>query len=99
MSPSPPVPGRSGAAGRGHLATQRALAATRAAARDGADALLVHVPVVGDRGVQRLLDSWVEQAADTLRAISEAAEERLLDLGGPGPTSDADRPARPAVRR
>ena len=36
---------------------------------------------------QRLLDAWVEQAADALRALSEMAEERLLDLGRPG-TSD-----------
>ncbi|GAB3080676.1 hypothetical protein GCM10027053_51230 [Intrasporangium mesophilum] len=81
MTPARPAPGASGSAGRGDLATQRSLAATRSAARDQADELLVHVPVLGDRAVQRLLDSWVEQAADTLRAISEAAEERLLDAG------------------
>ena len=62
-------------------ASLRALAATRAVPRDQADELLLHVPVVGDLAVQRLLDSWVEQAADTLRAVSEAAEERLLELG------------------
>jgi hypothetical protein len=93
MTSARPAPGPSGSAGRGDLATQRALAATRAATRDHADELLVHVPVLGDRAVQRLLDSWVEQAADTLRSISEAAEERLLDAARP------DHPGEPAGQR
>jgi hypothetical protein len=75
----------------------RALAATRAAARDQADELLLHVPVVGDLGVQRLLDGWVEQAADTLRAVSEAAEERLLELGRSSEPYAGTPPARDAA--
>ncbi|MCU1536734.1 MAG: hypothetical protein JWP82_1085 [Humibacillus sp.] len=62
-------------------ATLRALAATRARTRELSDDLLGHLPDVGDLTTQRLLDAWVEQAADTLRALSEAAEERLLELG------------------
>ena len=66
-------------------AALRALAAARAETRAMSDRLLGHLPDVGDLATQRLLDAWVEQAADTLRAVSEAAEERLLDLGRPGP--------------
>jgi hypothetical protein len=43
--------------------------------------LLTHVPDVGDVSTQRLLDAWVEQAADTLLALSDALEERLLAHG------------------
>jgi hypothetical protein len=43
--------------------------------------LLTHVPDVGDVVTQRLLDAWVEQAADTLLALSDALEERLLARG------------------
>ena len=74
-----------------------ALAATRAVARGQADELLLHVPVVGDLGVQRLLDSWVEQAADTLRAVSEAAEERLLELGRSHEPYAGTPPSRPGA--
>jgi uncharacterized protein YjiS (DUF1127 family) len=62
----------------------RALAAARAETREMSDRLLDHLPDVGDLATQRLLDAWVEQAADALRALSEMAEERLLDLGRPG---------------
>ena len=61
----------------------RALAAARAETRAMSDRLLDHLPDVGDLATQRLLDAWVEQAADALRALSEMAEERLLDLGRP----------------
>ena len=43
------------------------------------------------RSVGGVLDAWVEQASDTLRALSEALEERLLELGstrGTRPTGD-----------
>src|SRR6186713_288451 len=63
----------------------RALVAARAETRSMSDRLLDHLPDVGDLATQRLLDAWVEQAADTLRALSEAAEERLLDLGRASP--------------
>ncbi|HET7399985.1 MAG TPA: hypothetical protein VFJ94_15830 [Intrasporangium sp.] len=58
-----------------------ALARARSATREVADDLLTHLPDVGDPATQRLLDAWVEQAADTLRAVSEALEERLLGAG------------------
>ncbi|HET8987321.1 MAG TPA: hypothetical protein VFN43_02330 [Humibacillus sp.] len=66
-------------------AALRALAAARAETRAMSDRLLEHLPDVGDLTTQRLLDTWVEQAADALRALSDAAEERLLDLGRPSP--------------
>lgn len=62
-------------------ATTRVLAFARSTARDLSDELLTHLPDLGDLPTQRALDAWVEQAADTLRALSEALEERLLDLG------------------
>jgi|SRR6478609_1419619 len=77
------------AAGAADPATLRALADARAGARSLSDALLTHLPDVGDLATQRLLDAWVEQGADTLRALAEALEERLLDLGSAG-TGPAD---------
>ena len=74
----------SGSGAAGDSATVRALTVARATTRSQADELLTHVPVVGDLTGQRLLDGWVEQAADTLRALSEALEERLIDLGTGG---------------
>src|SRR6476659_7295856 len=62
-------------------ATLRALATGRSATRTMSDDLLTHLPDLGDLPTQRDLDAWVEQAADTLRALSEALEERLLELG------------------
>jgi hypothetical protein len=73
-------------------ATLRALAAGRATARSLSEELLTHLPDVGDLPTQRALDTWVEQAADTLAALSEALEERLLDLGAaPGRTEHVER--------
>lgn len=67
--------------GRSSPAQLRSLADGRAATRRMAGDLLTHVPDVGDVVVQRLLDAWVEQAADTLLALSDALEERLLTAG------------------
>ncbi|CAN7289561.1 hypothetical protein LJR027_001306 [Terrabacter sp. LjRoot27] len=78
-------------AGAADPATLRALAAGRSTTRALSDDLLTHLPDLGDLPTQRALDTWVEQAADTLRALSEALEERLLDLGAPGrPHEGAD---------
>jgi hypothetical protein len=66
-------------------AALRALVAARTETRAMSDRLLDHLPDLGDLATQRLLDAWVEQAADTLRALSEAVEERLLDLGRESP--------------
>ncbi len=59
--------------------TLRALARARSVTAAASDELLTHVPDLGDLPAGRVLDAWVEQAADTLRALSEATEERLLD--------------------
>lgn len=59
----------------------RSLAEGRATTRRMAGELLTHVPDVGNPSTQRLLDAWVEQAADTLLALSDAFEERLLGSG------------------
>jgi hypothetical protein len=67
--------------GAAEAVTLRALADARAGSRSLSDALLTHLPDVGDLATQRLLDAWVEQGADTLRALAETLEERLLDLG------------------
>lgn len=62
-------------------ATLRGLARTRSTTRELSDQLLTHLPDLGDAVTQRAVDSWVEQAADTLRALGEALEERLIELG------------------
>ena len=59
-------------------AVLHALGRTHRATRNVADDLLAHLPEVGDAVTQRALDAWVEQAADTMRALTEALEERLL---------------------
>lgn len=64
-------------------ATLRALTCARRVTRDLASDLLTHLPDLGDIGTQRELDAWVEQAADTLRALSDAMEERLLEVSKP----------------
>jgi len=70
-----------GPLGRTEAATLRGLTRGRVLTRDLADELLTHLPDVGDLMTQRVLDDWVERAADSLRAVSEAMEERLIDLG------------------
>jgi hypothetical protein len=75
-------------------ATTRVLIAARSTARELSDELLTHLPDLGHLPTQRALDVWVEQAADTLRALSEALEERLLDLGT-GPASGHASATRP----
>jgi len=73
-------------------ATLRAYAAGRATAPGPSEEVPTHLPDVGDLPTQRALDTWVEQAADTLAALSEALEERLLDLGAaPGRTDQVER--------
>lgn len=73
--PSPVRPSTGAAEQR----TLRALARARSVTAALSDDLLTHVPDLGDLSTGRVLDAWVEQAADTLRALSEAIEERLLD--------------------
>lgn len=77
-------------AGTADPATLRALVTARATTRTMSDDLLTHLPDLGDLPTQRALDAWVEQAADTLRALSEALEERLLELGSTRGSHPAD---------
>lgn len=72
------------AGGPADQATLRGLTRGRRVTHDLADDLLTHLPDLGDIGTQRELDCWVEQAADTLRAVSEAIEERLIAVGRAG---------------
>lgn len=72
-------------AGAADPAILRALTTGRSTTRTMSDELLTHLPDLGDLPTQRALDAWVEQAADTLRALSEALEERLLELGSARP--------------
>lgn len=67
--------------GRPASAVLSALAEARRTGLDLAEELLTHLPDLGDATTQRAVDAWVEQAADTLRALAEACEERLLDEG------------------
>ena len=76
-------------------ATLRALTHARATTRSLSDDLLTHLPDVGDLTTQRLLDAWVEQAADTMRALAEGLEERLLELARPVPTDHSTGPGSP----
>lgn len=78
--------GDSGVAARAALAD---LAGARRVAFAAADELLGHAPDTGDLAASRHLDAWVDQAADTLRALSEALEESLIDLGASLTRSDA----------
>ncbi len=65
----------------GASAGLRGLARARSTTGEMAQELLSHLPEVGDATTQSVLDAWVEQAADTLRAVSGALEDRLLELG------------------
>lgn len=81
------------APGRPANAAVAALVDARRVGLDLAEDLLTHLPDLGDPATQRAVDGWVEQAADTLRAVAEAIEERLLDLGR-APTEQAHRAGR-----
>ncbi len=55
------------------------LDALRAAVVRAEDEVLACLVVTGEPRPQRVLDDWLDQAADTLRALGEAAD----DLTGP----------------
>lgn len=57
------------------LALGAALEGLRAVAREGAEEVLGHVPEVGDRLTQNALDSFLDQLADTLRALDTESTE------------------------
>lgn len=70
----------------------RALADGRSLTREVAADLLTHTPELDSDVEQRLLDVWVEEAAEALLAVSEALEVRLLELGSrPVPARDSAR--------
>src|SRR6478736_7337041 len=85
-------------AGASDPAILRALTTARSTTRSMSDELLTHVPDLGDLPTQRALDAWVEQAADSLRALSETVEERLLDLGSRRAGTAVDTSPDPAPR-
>ena len=56
------------------------LDALRDAVAAGEDDLLASLVVTGEPRPQRVLDDWLDQAVDTLRALGEAASEISLPL-------------------
>lgn len=74
------------------LALGAALEDLRAVARDGAEEALGHVPEVGDRVTQNALDGFLDQLADTLRAIDAESTE----LAGRLRIAAASQPSSPA---
>jgi hypothetical protein len=73
------------ASGPRHDGLVRALTTLRGVARAQADDVLAHVPDTGDAATGRAVDDFVEQAADALRALDEAAAGTLRALEGPAP--------------
>ncbi|MDN5789935.1 MAG: hypothetical protein L0H25_03595 [Micrococcales bacterium] len=69
-----------GTAGEGGArpATRRALGRIHRTTREIADDLLGHLPDLGDAHAQRAVDAWVDQAAETMRALTQSLEDRLL---------------------
>jgi hypothetical protein len=57
------------------LALGAALEELRTVAREGAEEVLGHVPEVGDRLTQNALDGFLDQLADTLRALDAESTE------------------------
>jgi hypothetical protein len=62
------------------LALAAALEPLRETARAGAEEALGHLPEVGDRQTQVALDEFLEQLADTLRALDAEATELAARL-------------------
>ncbi len=56
------------------------------------DDLLACLVVTGEPRPQRVLDDWLDQAADTLRALGEAAEEVAAALAPHAAPSRAEAP-------
>ena len=65
------------------------------------DDVLAGLAVLGEPVPQRTLDDWLDQAADTLRAVGEeaAAQERLLAPAGTRPDDRVVPRARDVPRR
>lgn len=72
-----------------------ALEAVREASSRAAETLLQHVPDTGDHATGRVVDTFVEQAGDTLRALVESLTQTLADSHtdtGPQAAVDRDLP-------
>lgn len=81
MTPSP------GAARGRSAALERALIDVRRTATTASDALLSLVPDTGDHASGRVVDDFVEQASDALRALAESLGETVGRLDAPGPSA------------
>jgi hypothetical protein len=68
MPPAPVDPDR-------HRSLAAALGALGECAGGGAQEVLSQFPELGDRQAQGVLDAWVDQLADLLRAVEETAGE------------------------
>lgn len=69
------------------------LAEVRIAASDAADLLLGLHPVLGEPSTQRVVDAFVEYAADALRALAD----RTLTAAQPDPSAARRPVGEPAV--
>jgi len=83
VSPGPARSGRSAALGR-------ALLDARRTATTASEALLNLVPDTGDHATGRLVDDFVEQASDALRALAESLGDTVTRLGAAQPSSMDD---------
>ena len=83
------------------------LDAVRAAVASGEEDVLASLVVTGEPRPQRVLDDWLDQVADTLRALGEAADRLAPPLarsagspasrsGNPAPSLTPDAASRPA---
>jgi hypothetical protein len=75
------------------------LRSLRDCARSGADEVLSHLPELGDREVQSVVDAYLDQVADLLRELDASASDLAdrLDIAGSARTSRGDRAATSAV--
>lgn len=76
-----------------------ALSSLRERARSGADEVLSHLPELGDREAQSVLDTYLDQVADLLRELDASASELVdrLHLTTP-PSTGATTVARDQVQ-
>lgn len=69
-----------------------ALFALRDRVADAEDDVLSSLVVTGEPRPQRVLDDWLDQVADTLRAVGETASDLAVSLNAPADVA-ADTPA------
>jgi len=81
------TPSAGRARGGRSAALVRALLDARRTAAAASDALLNLVPDTGDHATGRVVDDFVEQASDVLRALVESLGDTLLGLETPGPAA------------